>query len=789
MANRKEVIEWYDGDEMAADVLINKYLKDDEAGPKDMWERLARELSAVESDDSNERFKWYEKFYDILEDWKFIPGGRINYAIGRDENVSCTNCYVIPIRDTYDYEVWHKESGNIDAMENFKIPADSLEGIYNWLKESALTYRSTGGVGVDITCLRPKGMPVKNSGGESPGACSFMDLFSRSTHTVHQKLRRGALMITINVHHPDVLEFINIKKILGKIKFEEGNNDGYNDLYKLVEHANISVLITDEFLDALDSGEEYEQRWPVDENPILVQKKTSAKKVWEAIISNAHAHAEPGILFIDNHRKNDALAYVNPVITTNPCGEQFLGAYGNCLLGHMNLSKYVIDKMFDHSKFSADIAVAVRFLDNCITWNDGKHALAKQNETALNERRIGLGVTGLGDMLIRMGIKYDSDAALNIIEGVMQTFRNAAYAESIVLAKDKGAFPWLNSEKWKESEFVQRWLKEQPDNIEDAFNAYGIRNSFLLTVAPVGSGSIIGQVSSGIEPIFATSYTRRVRKQDGHQFEEYKTYPKIIEELFKDDSDLPDYVTTAYDVNPDYRVKLQAIIQKYVDNSISSTINLPKDTTVETVGKIYQDAWKLGLKSTTVYRQGSREGVLITDDEKKKIEKPKPQKKLKRPIELAAKVYKIPADGERKLYITIGSHPEDPKRPFEVFISTYGKDDSELKAISVLLSSILRKEEKIEYLIEILKKIESPKPPAWWHDADAKRRHVITSVPQAVAIALEKFIKETKPVEGNGASKKDMMEHAEQCPKCSDLSYVQEEGCGKCLSCGYGKCS
>ena len=410
----EQLTEYYGGDGLAASVLADKYLKEDETTPEEMWDRLADAAAMVESygakNDNDDTIVATSRrdFRNLLQDFKFIPGGRIMYALGREEKVSNTNCYVIP----------HKE--------------DSIEGIYDWMKESALTYRSTGGVGTDISILRPKGTPVKNSGGVSPGACSFMDLMSNSTNTVHQKLRRGALMITINVHHPDVLEFINIKKILGEIKYVEGEGDGYNNLYKMVEHANISVHITDEFLEALESGKKYEQRWPCDSKSPNVRKKVSAKLIWDEIIKNAHAHAEPGIFFIDNHRRTDALAYVNPALTTNPCGEQFLGAYANCLLGHMNLDKYVEDantavgSQFNFKRFAEDIKTSVRFLDNCIDWNKGKHALPQQEETAANERRIGLGITGLADCLIRLGVKYDSEEALPVIEEIMKVYRNSA---------------------------------------------------------------------------------------------------------------------------------------------------------------------------------------------------------------------------------------------------------------------------------------------------------------------------------------------------------------------------
>ena len=778
----EKLTEYYEGDDLAARVLADKYLLQDEHIPEQMWERLATEIAAQETESDN--LEWKEKFYDLLKNFKFIPGGRIMYALGRDENVSCTNCYVIPIKE------------------------DSIEGIYDWLKESALTYRSTGGVGTDISILRPKGTPVKNSGGNSPGACSFMDLMSQSTNTVHQKLRRGALMITINVHHPDVLEFINIKKILGEIKFKEGEGEGYNNLYKLVEHANISVQLTDEFLEALEKGEYYDQRWPVDSKNPEVVKAASAKQIWDAIINNAHAHAEPGIFFSDNHKRNDALAYVNPALTTNPCGEQFLGPYANCLLGHMNLDRYVryeygepgIPKgVFFYKRFADDIRTAVRFLDNCIDWNDGKHALPEQNETALNERRIGLGITGLADCLIRLGIKYDSEEALEMVEEIMKCYRDSAYEASVEIAKEKGAFPWFDLREWNKSEFVQKWLEDDSElELRENLLSSGIRNSFILTMAPVGSGSIIGQVSSGIEPIFATSYTRRVREQDGQTFKEYKTYPKIIKELFGGDDKLPDFVRTAHDIDPSFRVRLQSVIQKYVDNSISSTVNLPESTPVSTISQIYMDAWKSGLKSITVYREGSREGVLITDKkEEVKEEKEAPKVVLKRPHRLQGVTYKIPSGVNEKLYITINPFADDPTKPYEVFINSFGEESSETKALAVLVSALLKNVDDSSFIIDHLSRIKSSADPVFWHDKDAGRRHQITTRAQAVAIALDKFVKESSVEETHWVE--NVQEHSqdeipddfvfEKCESCNAIAWVNENGCGYCVECGHSKCN
>jgi ribonucleoside-diphosphate reductase alpha chain len=486
------------------------------------------------------------------------------------------------------------------------------------------------------------------------------------------------------------------------------------------------------------------------------------------------------------------------------CGEQFLGAYSNCLLGHMNLSKYVTNlnsdnkPFFEFTSFKEDIKTAVRFMDNVIDYNDGKHALLQQNETAMNERRIGLGFTGLADMFVKLGVKYDSDKAIELIDLVMKEFRDAAYEASVELAEEKGAFPWFEKDEWLKSEFTKNWYDEvlagdselneeglKPSELYEKFKNTGIRNSFLLTVAPVGSGSIIAQVSSGLEPIFATSYTRRVRQPDGQKFYEYKTYPKIISELFGDDTSLPNYVVTSHDIDPFYRVKLQGVIQRYIDNSISSTINLPSDTPIDVVAKIYIDAWKEGLKSTTIYRDGCREGVLITDKKSKTAEKEDEAKKT-RPITLGSKTYKIPDGPDRKLYITISGFENDPYRPFEVFIQAYGPDDAEVKAIAILVSALLRKCEDIDFLIDHLGKIDSPKQGAMWHDKEAKKKYYINSVPRAIGIALKKFISNGQDVikEKDEAS----LNGAQYCPKCHAIALIKEEGCEKCLNCGAAKC-
>jgi ribonucleoside-diphosphate reductase alpha chain len=390
-------------------------------------------------------------------------------------------------------------------------------------------------------------------------------------------------------------------------------------------------------------------------------------------------------------------------------------------------------------------------------------------------------------MFIKLGIQYDSNDAIQITGSIMRVFRDSAYEASVDLAEEKGTFLWYDDKEFAKSEFISKWFKDQESDVQEKFIKNGIRNSFLLTVAPVGSGSIIAQVSSGLEPIFATSYSRRVRQQDGEKFKTYKTYPKIIKDLFIDDVNLPIFVTTSHDIDPFYRIRLQSIIQRYIDNSISSTINLPSDTTIDTVAEIYINAWKEGLKSVTVYRDGCREGVLITD-KKPKIEDKEVEVRKKRPITLESKTYKIPDGPDRKLYITISGFEDDPGRPFEMFIQGYGPDDAEIKSIAVLVSALLRQCKDIDFLIDHLGKIDSPKQGAIWHDKEAHKRYYINSVPRAVGIALKKFINNGNDVIKEHVVDEEKLNGAQECLKCHAISLIKEEGCEKCLECGWAKC-
>lgn len=750
--------DYYGDNDLAADVLRSKYLAPNEQGPMHMWSRIARALSSVEATETDREF-WYDQFLKLLFDFKFVPGGRVMHGAGREEarrRPTLSNCYVIPIEE------------------------DSLEGIYNCITESAMVYRTGGGVGTDLSILRPEGAPVNATIDHSPGATAFMNLFSESTNTVSQAGRRGALMLTLRVDHPDIEKFITIK------------ND---PLRQKVKHANISVLITHEFMNAVINDQDFALRWGG-----KVYRKVKAKELWFKIIKNAHASAEPGIIFWDTMKDYHNVEYANPLTSTNPCGEQPLASYTACNLGNINLSKFVDENgVFDYEELARVTRIATRFMDNVIDYNMENHALEKIKKAVASDRRIGLGITGLADALVMMKIKYDSQAALDATEKMMRVIRDEAYKTSVELAKEKGPFPLFQWEGYSRSKFVQ----SLPQEIQDMIKKHGIRNSTIITVPPVGTGSIVAQTSSGIEPIFCTSYIRKVKNQDGDTYTEYKVYHPLVKKLFGDDEHLPDYVRTAHDIDPYFRVKMQGVIQKYVDSSISSTVNLPENVSVETVADIYMTAYKAGLKGITVYREGSREGILQTEEYARKQEAGKLSSPVKqsgprdRPRITFGFTERI-RTGEGNLYVTIN---EDDNGICEVF-STIGKAGgnaaAQTEAISRLISLALRSGIEPREIVKQLKGIGGPLP-VW--DGNGGQ---ILSTPDAIGKVLERYIEQREregirlyreigppaPKVMTGVPRKstEATPHTSvACPECgSNIEHVG--GCVMCKNCGWSRC-
>jgi ribonucleoside-diphosphate reductase alpha chain len=753
---------YYGDDQLGSDVLKQKYLAPWEQHPYELWTRQASALASVEKTKALKE-KWKKKFFTILEDFKFVPGGRIMHGAGREDiTTTLNNCYVVAVRD------------------------DSIKSIYDTIINEALTYKYGGGCGHDLSILRPAGEPINGTGGESCGPTGFMNLFSENTNTIAQHGRRGANMQTLRVDHPDIEKFISIKT--GDIE--------------MIKYSNISVLLTHEFMDAVKNDGDFDLTYGGE-----VYKTIKAKTLWDEIVYHAHSSAEPGLLFWDTMKDYHNAEYCSPLISTNPCAEQPLPDGGCCNLGAVNLERFVDDNgNFMIDQFKETVGIAARFLDNVVDYNMDRHALENQKKNAENDRRVGLGILGLGDMMVRMGIKYDSEDALQTIEQIMQIFRDTAYETSTELAEEKGQFPNFDWNGFSKSKFI----KNLPKSLQEKIKQNGVRNCTLTTVAPTGSGAIVSRVTSGVEPIFATSYKRRVKNNGdgyGKTFNEYKVYHPIIGKLFETDKNLPDYVVTAHNIDPYFRVKMQGVIQKYIDSSISSTVNLAENITIDTVADIYMTAYEAGLKGITVYREGSREGILVSDEKMKKTVSPseldlnahmtselREEKSPRvRPTQTAGVTRRI-RTGEGTLYITIN---EDENGLCEVF-TTIGKAGgnaaAQSEAISRLISLSLRSGLDPHAIVRQLKGISGPNPT--WEDG-----RLILSTPDAIGKALDDYIKEREELNIKGRSDQPLdkplitlaQDHQEEngliiCTKCHNHSVVNEGGCLTCQECGWSKC-
>ena len=748
---------YYQEDTLGLDVLKQKYLAPWEKHPYELWIRQAIALASVEKTKAM-RKEWEKKFFSILEDFKFVPGGRIMHGAGREDiTTTLNNCYVVAVSD------------------------DSIKAIYDTIINEALTYKYGGGCGHDLSVLRPAGKAINGTGGESCGPTGFMNLFSENTNTIAQHGRRGANIQTLRVDHPDIEKFISIKT---------GDID-------MVKYSNISVLLTHDFMEAVKEDNDFDLTYNGE-----VYRTIKAVDLWNDIISHAHTSAEPGLLFWDTMKDYHNAEYCSPLVSTNPCAEQPLPDGGCCNLGAVNLERFVDEKgNFMIEQFKDTVGIATRFLDNVVDYNVDRHALEDQKENAMNDRRIGLGILGLGDMLVRMGIKYDSEDALQTIDQIMQIFRDTTYETSTELAIEKGQYPHFDWVGYSKSKFV----KNLPKTLQNKIKKNGIRNCTLTTVAPTGSGAIVARVTSGVEPIFATSYKRRVKENDGYgkSFKEYKVFHPIIGKLFGSDDNLPDHVVTAHHIDPYFRVRMQGIIQQYIDSSISSTVNLPEEITVETVADIYMTAYEAGLKGITVYREGSREGILVSDQKDETLTTAAmavegattlvEKSPRVRPSQTAGVTRRI-RTGEGTLYITIN---EDKNGLCEVF-TTIGKAGgnaaAQSEAISRLISLSLRSGLDPHAIVRQLKGISGPNPT--WEDG-----RLILSTPDAIGKALDDYLmeqdKKTSKNQTVSSSEKPRITLAQEhqddegimiCTKCHNHSVIHEGGCLTCRECGWSKC-
>ncbi len=782
-----------------------------ETNPAQMMDRVARGAAKAEPT-KEKQSEWETRFRWLIDDFKFVPAGRILTGAGTDQKLTYYNCYVIP------------------------SPKDSRDGIVDTLRTMNEIFSRGGGVGMNLSSLRPRYSYVKGVNGRSSGAVSWGSLYSFSTGLIEQGgSRRGALMLILNVWHPDVLEFITSKTEMGKIS-----------------NANISVGVTDDFMAAVEKDTDwdlvfpdmtdkpfYEANWDGNMDAwkklggkVQVYKTVRAKEVWDSMIQSAWASAEPGLFFLDRANQFSNSHYFAPLIATNPCGEQPLPAWAVCNLGAINLSRFIDTKTNDVAwdLLKTSVHYAIRFLDDII---DATPYFFKENQAQQQrERRVGMNTMGLAEMMIRLGIRYGSLEGNQFIDKLYEFISSEAYRASADLAVEKGAFP-----EFKADEFLKSgYMKAMPKEVRDLVKEKGMRNVTLLTQAPNGTiGTMVG-TSTGIEPFYFWSYNRKSRLGI------HEERVAVLEEwqAAHPDETMPSYFVTAMDLAPEEHISVQAAIQRWVDSAISKTCNVPNEYTQEQVGELYKMMYDLNCKGGTVYRDGSRDIQVLNlkkDEEKAApVESPAPVvvqrlAKRERPDVIHGTTYKM-ATAYGSMYVTINSDSQG--EPFEVF-SAIGKAggffSAQMEAITRLISTGLRWNVPIDEIIDQLKGIRGPNP--IWSNGQ-----LVLSMPDAIAQVLERHIHrgqeslplsydtaDTTPVEpdvqavmtdlqtqsstqlpveaeatamqtssgsaelATGANTISIADlgFAPACPDCGAMLQMAE-GCMQCAACGYSKC-
>jgi ribonucleoside-diphosphate reductase alpha chain len=834
----KASIEYFNGDELAATTWMNKYAMTDndgefvESSPDDMHNRMAKEFARIENDytlryDLNGGAKFLseygqqrgplteEKIYNLFKRFGYIiPQGSVMSSLGNHYKLaSLSNCIVVP------------------EMH------DSYGGVFYTDQQLAQLFKRRCGVGVDISNLRPSGSKVSNAAGSTSGAVSFMNRFSNTTREVAQNGRRGALMLSMDIAHPDIEDFITIKQDLQK-----------------VTGANISIRLSDEFMKAVDNNKQYTHRWPIDSDNPKFTKTINAKELWDTIIKCAHNTAEPGLIFWDRqHWYSTSSVYPGYENTsTNPCSEIAMQGGDSCRLIAINLFKFVENPFTKDAKFNMDnfyratyegqrlmddlvdleIEAIGRILKKVEDDDEPENIKGVEKETwelllktGKEGRRTGLGFTALADMVAALGMAIDSDKAIEKVEGIMKEKCRAEFDSSIDMSLERGSFVGFDAKIEKTSEFVQMLEKELPE-VYNRMMEHGRRNISISTVAPTGTLSMLAQTSSGIEPVFMTHYKRRrkLNEQDreakvdfiddtGDKWQEFTVYHHNLKKWMEitgetDITKSPYAGSTAPEIDWDKRVEMQAVVQKYVTHSISSTINLPNDVSLEKVSTLYMDSWKQGLKGITVYRDGSRSGVLVSADDKQDnvLENTefKETRAPSRPKKLDAKVVRFQNNKEKWIAV-VGLMNG---RPYEIFtgktedvfvvpqvveygwvIKTKKEDgrtqydfqyedkegykitmgglsrsfDKEFWNYAKLISGVLRHGMPLHYVVDLIGKMNL-------YDDN------INTWKSGVVRALKTFIPDGTKVSDH------------TCGECGDEGLVYEEGCLKCVSCGYSKC-
>ncbi|GAN79126.1 adenosylcobalamin-dependent ribonucleoside-diphosphate reductase [Acidocella aminolytica] len=743
---------------ISAQIWDSKYrLKTETGAPidqtvEDMWQRVARALADVEKDP----VQWEAPFYDALRDFRFIPAGRILSGAGTERRVTLFNCFVM---------------GDIE---------DDLGQIFTHLREAALTMQQGGGIGYDFSSLRPKGALVRGVGADASGPLSFMDVWDSMCRTIMSAgARRGAMMAVMRCDHPDIEDFIAAKREPGRLR-----------------NFNLSVLVTDDFMKAV----ELDSAWD-----LVFAGKTyrtlRARDLWDKITRATYEYAEPGVIFIDRINKRNNLYYCETIHATNPCGEQPLPPYGACLLGSINLARLVRDPFedgahIDETELAGLVATAIRMMDNTI--DASGFPLEQQRKEADAKRRIGLGMTGLADALMMCGLRYGTVEAAAQAKAWAKQVERAAYLASAKLAKEKGAFPLYDRVKYLAGETISGL----DEDVRAAISQHGIRNALLTSIAPTGTISLVADnVSSGVEPVFALAFTRKVLQRDGTRTEEEVTdYAlRLWRAKFGADTALPDYFVTAQDLNPSEHVRMQAAVQAHVDSAISKTVNVPEDISFEAFQEVYLDAYRSGCKGCTTYRPNAVTGsVLEVKPQTSAV--PAPQAihddvsgLLVRADRLVGATYKLRwPDSEHAMYVTINDIEQDGvRRPFEIFVNSKNLEHyAWVVALTRMISAVFRRGGEVAFVAEELKQVFDPRGGQW-----AQGRYV-PSLVAAIGDVIERHMLETGfltlendrlPVQGKKAEAA-VSPLGSLCPKCSQPGLVREAGCLSCLQCGWSKC-
>ena len=711
--------------------------------------RVAKAAAAAER--PKDRSIWEERFDAAVRDMRFIPAGRILAGAGSGRAVTLFNCFVMGT-----------------------IP-DSLEGIFEHLKQAALTMQQGGGVGMDFSTIRPKGAVVQGVGSDASGPLSFMDCWDAMCRTVHSAgARRGAMMGCLRIDHPDIEAFIDAKR--DPVRFR---------------NFNVSVLVTDAFMDTLAADGDF---------PLIFEGRTyrtvRAQELWDLLMQATYDVAEPGVIFVDRVNAQNNLAYCEAISASNPCGEQMLPPYGACLLGSINLA-FLVDKPFEvgavlDEEALADLAAAaVRMLDNII--DVSRYPLPEQEAEAKAKRRLGLGITGLADALLFCGAAYGSDAAIALMERWLSVIRKAAYQTSALLAKEKGAFPFYNPAILDQPNFLAL-----DEDTRALIAEHGLRNGCLTSIAPTGTTSLLaGNVSSGIEPVFAYSYQRRILNPDGtERHEMVEDYALHVWRQLKGDAVPPEELfVSAQSLDPAAHVRMQAAAQALIDSSISKTVNVPEDIDFTQFADIYRDGYRRGCKGMTTYRPNAVTGSVLSvlpEDEHPVDAVGIPMQLPSREEVLQGTTYKLKwPDSAHAVYVTINNMEADGEvRPFEIFINSKNMEHyAWTLGLTRMISAVFRRGGDISFIPDELKAVFDPRGGAWMNGK------YVPSLLAAIGGVIERHLEQFAPGQldlpialPSEAKEPIFVSGGAVCPQCGTVGMIREEGCNKCLSCGYSKC-